>query len=80
VATGIPQTIRVSVVIKATGRMMEGRTVGTAAGQGAGEGLVVGGPEGLEQSTSAKMEEKICEGRIQSADIIRIFFLILFVP
>jgi hypothetical protein len=48
-ATGIPPTIRVSMVIKATGRMMEARTVGTADDQGAGEGLVVDGLEGLEQ-------------------------------
>jgi hypothetical protein len=75
VATGIPPTITASMVIKATGRMMGARTVGTAEDQEAGEGLVVGGPEGLEQSTSAKMEEKICEGRIQSVDIFRIFFL-----
>ena len=49
VATGIPPTITASVVIKATGRMMEARTVGTADDQGAGEGLVVDGLEGLEQ-------------------------------
>ncbi len=49
VATGIPPTSKASVVIKATGRMTEARTVGKADGQGAGEGLVVGGPEGHEQ-------------------------------
>jgi hypothetical protein len=49
VATGIPPTITASVVVKATGRMMGARTVGTADDQGAGEGLVVDGLEGLEQ-------------------------------
>jgi hypothetical protein len=58
VATGIPPTITASMVIKATGRMTEVRTVGTADDQGAGEEGLVGGPEGLEQSTSAKIEEK----------------------